>query len=328
MWARVVWRLAVVLTVALSQDCSSPSAPTPANVPPPPPPPVAAPPSIACPAAISVTAPPAGQTLVTYQTPTTSNGESPVTVACAPEPGASFPVGTTSVECTATDALKRTASCSFSVAVAPAPRLSRTRILAFGDSITFGEVVVPNTDDVLLVQTAQPYPAVLQQLIRERYGDQPVVFNAGLSGEHAFGSNTLPRFGLTYRVNNADSVVILEGFNDILYAEPNQGIAEAELGVRVLASSARGQGARVFIALLTPTKPGRRMIPLGIVQAANDRLRQVARTEGAIVIDTFTPLLADLNANVGSDGLHLTALGYRRLGETVFAALRADLEIH
>ena len=138
---------------------------------------------------------------------------------------------------------------------------------------------------------------------------------------------TLPRFGLAYRLNNADSVVILEGFNDILYAEPNQGIAEAELGVRVLAASARGQGARVFIALLTPTKPGRRMIPLGIVQAANDRLRQVARNEGAIVIDTFTPLLADLNGNIGSDGLHLTALGYRRLAEVVFAAIRAELEV-
>ena len=211
--------------------------------------------------------------------------------------------------------------------MAAAPRLSRTRILAFGDSITHGDVVVPGTDDVLLTQTALPYPAVLQQLIRERYGDQPAVFNEGLSGEHAFGSNTLPRYGLAYRLDNADSVVFLEGFNDILYAEPNQGIANAEFGVRVLAASARGQGARVFIALLTPTRPGRRQIPLGIVQAANDRLRAVARNEGAVVIDTFTPLMADLNGYVGSDGLHLTVAGYKRLGEIVFAAIRAELEI-
>jgi lysophospholipase L1-like esterase len=97
--------------------------------------------------------------------------------------------------------------------------------------------------------------------------------------------------------------------------------------VRVLAASARGKGARVFIALLTPTKGGRRSIPLGIVQAANDRLRQVARNEGAIVIDTFTPLLADLDGNIDTDGLHLTPLGYRRLGEVVFAAIRAELEV-
>ena len=96
----------------------------------------------------------------------------------------------------------------------------------------------------------------------------------------------------------------------------------------MLAADARGRGMRAFIALLTPTRPGRRQIPLGVVQAANDRLRAVARGEGAVVIDTFTPLLGDLNGNIGSDGLHPTALGYRPLAQTVFAALRADLEIH
>jgi len=324
MRARVLWLFIVILAVAFGEDCSSPSAPSTVTVPPV----VSAPPAITCPNPISITAPFTGQTFVKYDGLQSNGGANPVTLSCSPEADTAFPVGTTNVECIATDAMKRTASCSFAVTVAAAPRLSRTRILAFGDSITAGDVVIPGTDNVLLAPTALPYPAVLLQLIRDRYGDQPVVFNAGLSGEHAFGSNTLPRFGLAYRLNNADSVVLLEGFNDILYAEPNQGIAEAELGVRVLAASARGQGARVFVALLTPTKAGRRSIPLGIVQAANDHLRQVARNEGAIVIDTFTPLLADLDGNIGTDGLHLTPLGYRRLGETVFAALRADLEIH
>ncbi|HUQ86680.1 MAG TPA: GDSL-type esterase/lipase family protein [Vicinamibacterales bacterium] len=326
MRARVVWLFAVIVTVAFSEDCNSPSAPS-ASTTPPPVTRVSDPPAVTCPDNVSITAPTSGPAIVTYDAPPASAGEKPVSVSCTPESGAAFPVGSSGVECIATDALKRTATCSFSVFVAAAPRLSRTRILAFGDSITAGDVVVPGTDNVLLLPTAQPYPAVLQQLIRERYGDQPLVINAGLSGEHAFGSNTLPRFGLAYRVNNADSVVILEGFNDILYADPSQGISEAEIGVRVLAASARSQGARVFIALLTPTKAGRRQIPLGIVQAANDRLRQVARNEGAIVIDTFTPLLADLDGNIGSDGLHLTPLGYRRLGEAVFAAIRAELEV-
>jgi len=324
MRARVIRLFTVVLTVAFCEECSSPSAPSAST---PPVIRVSDPPAVTCPNNVAITAPTSGPAVITYDAPATTAGENPVTVACSPESGTPFPVGSSGVECVATDALKRTATCSFSVLVTAAPRLSRTRILAFGDSITAGDVVIPGTDNVLLAPAALPYPAVLQQLIRERYGDQPVVFNAGLSGEHAFGSNTLPRFGLAYRLNDADSVVILEGFNDILYKEPNQGIAEAELGVRVLAASARGQGARVFIALLTPTKAGRRSIPLGIVGAANDRLRQVARNEGAIVIDTFTPLLADLDGNIGTDGLHLTPLGYRRLGETVFAAIRAELEV-
>jgi len=328
MRARVVWLCTVVLTVAFCDECSSPSAPSASTAPPAPPAIVSDPPGVTCPGNVSITAPPSGPALVTYETPSAIAGQSPVTVACAPESGATFPVGSSSVECIATDALKRTASCSFQVAVAAPPRLSRTRILAFGDSVTAGDVVVPGTDDVILSPTALPYPAVLSQLIRERYGDQPVVFNAGLSGEHALASNTLPRFTLASRSNNADAVVILEGFNDILYVDPAKGIADAEFGVSVLAADARGRRMRVFIALLTPTKPGRRQIPLATIQAANDRLRAVARGEGGVVIDTFTPLLGDLNANVGSDGLHLTPLGYRRLAETVFAAIRADLEIH
>src|SRR5689334_8236588 len=226
MRARAVWLVIVVLTVTFCEECSSPSGPSATNNPPPVTR-VSDPPAVACPGNVSITAPVSGPAIATYNAPTTTAGESPVTVACSPESGSAFPVGASGVDCIATDALKRTATCSFSVFVTAAPRLSRTRILAFGDSITFGDVVVPNTQDVLLAQAQQPYPAVLQQLIRERYGDQPVVFNAGLDGEHAFGSNTLPRFGVAYRVNNADTAIILEGFNDILYAEPNKGIAEA-----------------------------------------------------------------------------------------------------
>jgi lysophospholipase L1-like esterase len=231
------------------------------------------------------------------------------------------------VECVATDALKRTASCSFSVAVAPAPRLSRNRILAFGDSVTVGEMVVPNTGDLILEPApASSYPTVLSQLLRERYGNTPAVFNAGLSGEKAaYGDRRLPFEISKY---NPDAVVLLEGYNDLLYADPAEGIAAAELGVSVLAAEGRNRHTRVFICTLSPTKPGRRQIPLATIQAANDRLRVVARGEGAYLIDVFAALLPDLNANVGSDGLHPSPAGYRRIAETVFASLRADLEIH
>lgn len=249
-------------------------------------------------------------------------------MSCTPAASAAFPTGNTTVECVATDALKRTASCSFAVSVALAPRLSRNRILAFGDSITVGEQVVPNSDNLLLAaDPATAYPAVLSQLLRERYGDQPVVINAGLSGEKAaFGDRRLP---FEIGKSKAEAVVLLEGANDLLYSDPpsSAAIQAAELGVSVLAAEGRNRGLRVFIALLTPTKPGRRNIPLATIQFENDRLRAVARGEGAIVIDTFTALLSDLNANIGSDGLHPTTLGYKRIAETVFAALRADLEI-
>lgn len=263
---------------------------------------------------------------MTYNTPEPHFGQQPVTVTCAPESGAAFPVGSTQVTCRATDSLNRTAECTFSVTVARPPRLRLTRILAFGDSITSGEVVRPGTEDAETMPAQEPYPAVLQRLINARYiGQSITVTNAGKSGE--FAVDALPRFGGALRLANAEAVIILEGVNDLLRGTLPDNLEEALRGVGMLAAEARNRGVRTYIATLTPTRPGRRYVPIGIVQAANTRLRDGARGEGAQLIDLFTPLLADLNNNIGSDGLHPTELGYRRIAEAVFAALRADLEI-
>jgi hypothetical protein len=72
-------------------------------------------------------------------------GQIPVTVACAPASGSQFPLGSTSVTCTASDALNRQATCAFTVSVTRLPTLQRTSFLAFGDSVTAGEVTVPTT---------------------------------------------------------------------------------------------------------------------------------------------------------------------------------------
>jgi lysophospholipase L1-like esterase len=64
-----------------------------------------------------------------------------------------------------------------------------------------------------------------------------------------------------------------------------------------------------------------------VLHYINDQLRQVARAEGAVLVDLYGALSPDVTANVSIDGLHLTPLGYRRVAETVFAAIRADLEI-
>jgi subtilisin-like proprotein convertase family protein len=78
------------------------------------------PPVITCPAnifvATAVTCPPAGSRTVTY-TVTASDNCPGVTVVCTPPSGSIFPVGTTTVNCTATDAHGNTASCSFTVTV-------------------------------------------------------------------------------------------------------------------------------------------------------------------------------------------------------------------
>jgi HYR domain-containing protein len=78
------------------------------------------PPTITCPANIFVaaaaTCPPANGRTVTFA-PTVSDNCPGVTFICTPPSGSIFPVGTTTVNCTATDASGNTASCSFTVTV-------------------------------------------------------------------------------------------------------------------------------------------------------------------------------------------------------------------
>ncbi len=75
------------------------------------------PPSITCPSNI-VTGNTAGQcsAVVTFMATAMDNCPG-VGVACAPASGSTFPVGTTTVTCTATDASSNTAMCSFTVTV-------------------------------------------------------------------------------------------------------------------------------------------------------------------------------------------------------------------
>jgi hypothetical protein len=79
------------------------------------------PPQITCPANIVIKSPQAGNgcVVVTYTTPTATDNcpLPPNPVTCTPPSGTCFPLGMTTVTCTATDSSGNTASCSFKVSV-------------------------------------------------------------------------------------------------------------------------------------------------------------------------------------------------------------------
>lgn len=77
------------------------------------------PPTITCPSNVTAITPTIGGTsvVVTYPPPTASDNCPGVTAACNPPSGSSFPVGCTTVTCTATDTSNNTATCSFQVCV-------------------------------------------------------------------------------------------------------------------------------------------------------------------------------------------------------------------
>jgi hypothetical protein len=74
------------------------------------------PPSITCPTNITTTIPPGSSTVVvTFPPPVATDNCPGVVASCVPPSGSAFPVGQTTVTCTATDASGNTAQCSFVV---------------------------------------------------------------------------------------------------------------------------------------------------------------------------------------------------------------------
>ena len=331
----------ILLVIVAAAGCTSPTAPTP--TPPPPTPPTSAPgvvpdpPSVTCPPSISQTSTSPAGTPIAFAEPVVVGGQAPVTIACTPSSGSTFSTGATTVECRATDALDRTASCVLSVTILPAPRLSRTRFMAFGDSITEGEVTHPQNRLApadaglpsfgLIVVPSASYPTILGKLLATRYIDQVsqfVIENRGQSGERA--RDAVPRFLQVFSATRPEVLLLMHGYNDIGTGE-NGAASGAAAAMSTMASEARNRGARVFIATLAPSRPSPGSIPPPLLDDFNRRVHAVAAGEGAVLVDIYGALLNDVNTYVGADGVHLTEAGYRKMAETFFAAIRTTLEV-
>jgi len=270
---------------------------------------------------------------VTFATPTTSE---PAVIVCTPASGAPFPVGSTTVQCTATASNNRTASCSFTVTVTPPlPRLTKTNFLAFGDSMTQGEVTNPSSTSssadgfpafTLQIVPSAAYPRQLQLQLSARYTQQTVqMTNAGIAGETA--SNGAQRFPGVMSSLRPEVVLLLDGAND-LSALGEAGFSSAIAAIESMTKEGRFRNARMFLANLPPPRPGgKNAISASTVQAFNSRLASIARGEGAVLVDLYGAMSGSVSTYIGADGLHPTEAGYQKMAETFFAAIRADLEV-
>jgi lysophospholipase L1-like esterase len=271
---------------------------------------------------------------VSYQAPETRFGQSPVNVTCSHDSGAMFPIGQTTITCTATDGLQRQATCAFGITVTKLPTLSRLKYLAFGDSITAGEVTFPGSTASVPVARKQvvvpsaAYPTVLERLLRARYqfqGDQITVANAGVGGEKAIDARN--RFFASMTSLRPDAVLILSGHNDIPRGEDGAASSAAN-EVRIMAQGAKLQGARVFIGTPVPGRPGgNRTIDPFLLDDYAGRMRHLAAQEGAVLVDLYALMKADVFRYIGVDGLHPNEAGYTRIAELFFEAIQRELEV-
>jgi len=201
----------------------------------------------------------------------------------------------------------------------PLPTLSRTRFLAFGDSITAG-TISPALTRIMSAGLPESYPYKLQSVLRSRYTAQDInISNEGLAAERAEdGVRRLP--GLL-RTLSPEVVILLEGVNDLV---STSAVPRAVGFVNTMARDARFSGATVFLCTLPPQRPGGfRALNPTLVSSFNAGLRDIARGEGAVLVDFNTQV--DLNL-IGVDGLHPTETGYERMAQILFGLIRTQFE--
>jgi lysophospholipase L1-like esterase len=95
--------------------------------------------------------------------------------------------------------------------------------------------------------------------------------------------------------------------------------------LRAMVREARRRGIAVFLATLTPVASNQRAS--GSIENLNDRIRTIASTEGAVLVDLYQDFGGVTGSLVGGDGLHPTAEGYRRIEQSFFRAIRSTLEV-
>jgi lysophospholipase L1-like esterase len=321
----------------LFATCASPAKPTPVA---PPPPPTPDPPKLTCPAALTAQSLDGDSTTVTF-TPVVSDGQTPVVTLCTPPAGSTFTVGQRTVTCTATDALQRTATCSFSVTVLSPPRLSTTSFLAFGDSITAGEdgqnSIAPSVSEMsarihpsVLFPSGQRYPQELQRELASRYRTQsPTVDNQGVPGEAVASAATFRRYTSLTSSRRYSAVLILEGSND-LFDRDDKVFPAAYDGLRSMIRDAKARGIRPYLATIPPMNPSAcvpvcRGLAWSLVSGFNDGVRSLATSEGVTLVDVYQGFNGNF-ALLGADGLHPSAEGYVKIADLFFAAIKETLE--
>jgi lysophospholipase L1-like esterase len=313
--------LAALLTAACG---STPSIPTP----------VANAPQIACPADATVRGITGATQPVTFNAPTVTDGTAPVNVSCSQTSGAAFPLGTTTVTCTAIDARSRQAACAFNVTLT-ALALGVKRFETMGDSLTEGE----NGAGARPTFVDQPnsYPAKLQALLDATFPGQGLtVINRGESGKTAQETEAhIPGFLATDR---PDAVLLLTGYNNLTSpcgiglsnsAGCGQATQDVAFGVRDCIRRVKESpvGVRyILVSTLTPPGPtGSRRIERDAIIEANRKIRSMVASENVTLVDTFPVFLGHEAEYVSLDGLHLNPPGYQAIADTFFAAIRATI---
>jgi acyl-CoA thioesterase I len=190
-------------------------------------------------------------------------------------------------------------------APAPSPQPSLPKIVAFGDSLTAG----------LGLTAAESYPSLMQKML-DADGYKYEVVNAGVSGDTSAGG--LRR--IDWALEGDVRFLILElGANDLLRGQP---VSEMKSNLRQIIERARKRGAVVLLAgMYAPTNSG-----ADYQREVQEAFQSLAREQQVTLIPFFLDRVAGVESLNQPDGIHPNAEGTRIVAETVYKALKPQLE--
>jgi lysophospholipase L1-like esterase len=289
-------------------------------------------PQIVCPADISIRGITGGSQEVTFANPTVTGGAPPVTTSCNQTSGGSFPLGATSVNCTASDAMSRQAACSFTVTLTGLT-LEVTKFETVGDSLTAGENGAGARPS--FVDPDNSYPTKLQALLEATFpGQGIVVINRGHSGDKV--EKTVDELRNNLLRDRPQAVLLLTGYNDLEVCGPGQANSatcgdateRVAIGVRDCIHKAKESPVGIkyiFVSTLTPSGTGPKRIDRGAIEETNRKIRQIVAIEKSTLVDSYPLFLGHETEYVSGDGLHLNPAGYQALADAFFTAIKATV---
>jgi lysophospholipase L1-like esterase len=171
--------------------------------------------------------------------------------------------------------------------------------------------------------------------LANRYSTQsPVVLNDGVAGESVYryvGTPPMPpgviRLPGVLSQEAGQVLLLQEGVNDV-----NSGdltvIPLIVNGLTTMIREARGRGMQVFLGTLLPERAGGcRAFAPQLIPPANDRIRALAASEGAVLVDLYQAFAGMETVFLGEDGLHPNETGYQKIAQTFFDSIRQRLEV-
>ncbi len=192
---------------------------------------------------------------------------------------------------------------------------SSIRIVALGDSLTVGHRC---NGSFLEEQEPAPYTSILNDRIIQDFASRSLsveVVNRGVNGE--LTEQMLSRFNLDVLHLLPKIVIILGGSNDLGWGVPPREVFSNLLEMYELSS-------RSGIAPIACTVPSILGFDAGIPPRVelNELIRQHCQMSQISLADLFSatmdPQTRRLDVRYSSDGLHLNAKGYGKIGEAIY----------